>query len=344
MPQLVLYYPEARSPWKWYNSSMKVALTSLALLFGLYTFSLDEGREGFRGLASAWNVIPSRSLSGLHYVFKGFEYNDSEGSVRVSGPLIEITEGVDAGSKVYPEGFSLDMDQEDFEEEQLLGQSIFQARSATGKTVGTAFLVGRNLVLTNRHIMGIKPKDKKWKCGQFSILLNHKEEDLECEKVRYCSPDFDFCVVQMSKMKNGMFIGSEVRPLRMARRVQAGHRVSLLHIGNAAGLGLQASRGLGLKISGGEFYHYVPTLGGSSGAPLFDEKGQVIGINWGRTGKDYLDDDAFNRGVLSSTIFQELKRTHPYTLDEIRSFKSWFRRDNKHRHIKVNAISNSQVK
>jgi hypothetical protein len=319
-------------------------LLPVIFLLIAYSFSLDEGREGFRGLASAWNVIPSRSLSGLHYVFKGFEYNDMEGSVRVSGPVIEITEGVHAGSKVYPEGFSLDMDQEDFEEEQLLGQSIFQARSGTGNTVGTAFLVGRNLVITNRHIMGIKASAKKWKCGEFAILLNHKEEKVECETVRFCSSRHDYCVVQMNKMSNGHFIGTEVRTLRMARRVQSGQRVSLLHIGNAGGLGLQASRGQGLIISGGEFHHYVPTLGGSSGAPLFDEKGQVIGVNWAHTGKDYVDDAAFNRGVLSSTIFNELKHTHPYTLNEIKSFKTWFRREKNHRHIKVESLSDSRAK
>ena len=316
----------------------------LILFIFAFSFSLGERREGFRGLASAWNVIPSRSLSGLHYVFKGFEYNDAEGSVRVSGPVIEITPRIHAGSKVYPDGFSLDMDQEDFEEEQLLGQSIFQARSGKGNTVGTAFLVGRDLVLTNRHIMGIRPKEKKWKCGEFSILLNHKDEKVACEKVRYCSSAHDFCVVQMKKMANGLFMGAEVRTLRMARRVQAGQHAPLLHIGNAAGLGLQASRGQGLIISGGEFHHYVPTLGGSSGAPLIDEKGQVIGINWGHTGKDYVDDASFNRGVLSSTIFNELKRTHPYTLNEIRSFKSWFRREKNHRHIKVESRSNPRVK
>lgn len=316
----------------------------LILFIFAFSFSLGERREGFRGLASAWNVIPSRSLSGLHYVFKGFEYNDAEGSVRVSGPVIEITQGIHAGSKVYPDGFSLDMDQEDFEEEQLLGQSIFQARSGKGNTVGTAFLVGRDLVLTNRHIMGIRPKEKKWKCGEFSILLNHKDEKVACEKVRYCSSAHDFCVVQMKKMANGLFMGAEVRTLRMARRVQAGQHAPLLHIGNAGGLGLQASRGQGLIILGGEFHHYVPTLGGSSGAPLIDEKGQVIGINWGHTGKDYVDDASFNRGVLSSTIFNELKRTHPYTLNEIRSFKSWFRREKNHRHIKVESRSNPRVK
>ncbi|MBA2405730.1 MAG: hypothetical protein H0V66_13215, partial [Bdellovibrionales bacterium] len=126
-----------------------------------------------------------------------------------------------------------------------------------------------------------------------------------------------------------------------ARHVQPGQRVPLLHIGNAGGLGLQASRGQGLIISGGEFHHYVPTLNGSSGAPLIDEKGQVIGINWGHTGKDYVDDSSFNRGVLSSTIFNELKHTHPYTLNDIKSFKSWSRREKNHRHIKVESQADS---
>lgn len=315
----------------------------MILFLTFFTIPLDEGREGLRGLASAWNVIPSRSLSGLHYVFKGFEYNDDEGVVRVTGPVIEITNGEKAGSKLYPEGFSLEMDQEDFEEEQLLGQSIFQARSGDGTEVGTAFLVGRDVVLTNRHIMSIAPAAKKWECGKFSILLNHKEERVDCKRVRFCSSYHDYCVVEMHKMENGLSIGSEMRPLRLARHIRAGQDVSLLHIGNAGGLGLQASRGRGLRISAGEFFHFVPTLNGSSGAPLFDEKGQVIGINWGHTGSgNFVDDASFNRGVLSSTIFSELKKTHPYTLNEIKSFRSWYRRESKPRAVKVETLADSR--
>jgi hypothetical protein len=232
----------------------------LIFLFILgFSFRLDEGREGFRGLASAWNVIPSRSLSGLHYVFKGFEFEDDVGLVKVTGPVIEITQGDKGGSKVYPDGFSLEMDQEDFEDEQILAQSIFQAKSGSGMSVGTAFLVGRNLVLTNRHIMGHPPEAKKWACGEFSILLNHKDERVECDKVRYCSAKYDFCVVEMKKMLNALSLGAEVRPLRLARGVKSHQDSSLLHIGNAAGLGLQASRGRGIRVSDGEFHHYVPT-------------------------------------------------------------------------------------
>jgi hypothetical protein len=307
----------------------------LAILSFFLSLSLDDGLEGFRGLAGSWNRVPSRSLSGLHYVFKGFDYQDDEGSVRVSGPVIEITQGESGGTKIFPEGYFAEMDQEDFEEEQHLAQSIYQARSGPGTSVGTAFLVGRDLVLTNRHIMGISSKTHKWECGQFSIVLNHKDERVDCRKVRFCSSKYDFCVVEMKTMENGLSLGAEMRPLRLAKRVAAGTRIPLLHIGNAAGLGLQASRAQGLRLSQGEFHHFVPTLNGSSGAPIFDNKNQVVGINWAHTGKDFVSEDSFNRGILSSTIYEELKKTHPYTLKEIKSFRTWLRREQNHRSVRI---------
>jgi hypothetical protein len=321
-----------------------LSFACVASFFILFSFSISEKREGFRGLASAWNLIPSRSLSGLHYIFKGFTYNEDRGTVLVSGPVIEITQGEKGGVKVFPEGFSLELDQEDFEDEQLLGQSIFQARSGSGQTVGTAFLVGKNLVLTNRHLLLETKKKKSWECGQFSILLNHKEENVRCDKIRFCSFRYDYCIVQMKKMASRLEIGNEVKPLRLSRWVSEGENTPLLHIGNASGLGLQASRGKGLRISQGEFHHFVPTLIGSSGAPIFDDKDRVIGINWAHTGRDFLDDQSFNRGILVSTIFNELKRTHPFTLREIRSFKSWSSREKIHRSVRVNSNTSAQVK
>ena len=307
----------------------------LLLLFIVVTpIKLDEKREG-RSLASAWTHIPSRSLAGLHYVFKGFEYHPENGLVKVTGPVIEITQGDQGGERIYAEGFTLEMDQEDFEEEQILAQSIFQARSGTGKRLGTAFLVGKDIVFTNRHIVEIPADSRNWECGEFSILLNHKEERVDCEKVRYCSRRYDYCVVQLKRMSNGLSVGVEVRPLRLAKGIKSDRDKSLLHIGNAGGLGLQASRGSGIKVKAGEFHHFVPTLNGSSGAPLFDEKGQVIGLNWGHTGNDYVGDSSYNRGILSETIYKELKRTHLWTLKEVRSFNSWYRREKKHREVRV---------
>ncbi len=307
---------------------------SILLMFSIFLPTMIEENSTYRGLASAWNVIPSQSLSGLHYIFKGFTVNEDQGVVKVSGPVIEITDGQKLGARFDHDGFMSEIDSEDFEKEQELGQSIFEATTGNGLNVGTAFLVGNDLVLTNRHVMSVSVGMKKWECGKFTIKLNHKEEKVECAKIRFCSSRFDYCVVEMKKMANTFSIGSEVKPLRLTQRVKSHQDVPLLHIGNAGGLGIQASRGRGIKINGGEFYHFAPTLGGSSGAPIFDEKFAVLGLNWGQTGNDSLE-STFNRGVLIKTIFEELSITHTRTLKEIKSFRSWYSRNQNHRKVFV---------
>lgn len=294
-----------------------------------------EEKAHYRGLASSWTIIPSRSLAGLHYIFKGYQINDEENLVKVTGPVIEITNGETIGAKVFRDGYFSEIDLEDFEEEQVLGTSVFEATTGTGTNVGTAFLVGQNLVLTNRHVMAIKPSEKSWPCGKFSIKLNHKDESVQCNRVRYCSSKYDYCVVEMKNMQNGEPLSSELKPLRLVRNIKENKDIRLLHIGNAAGLGIQASSGRGLIIKGGEFFHYAPTLGGSSGAPIFNDRGNVIGINWGHTKGNYIDDAAFNRGVLSETIFNELKIARTPLLKEIKSFRSWYHRIYRHRQVKI---------
>lgn len=313
------------------------ALLLPTLFFFIISFpvQIEEKGESYRGLASAWTIIPSRSLAGLHYIFKDYKINDERDMVQVSGPVIEITNGETLAAKVIRGGFSTEIDLEDFEEEQSLGQSVFEARTGSGTNVGTAFLVGQDVVLTNRHVMAIKQGATTWPCGKFSIKLNHREESVACKKVLYCSTDFDYCVVQMENMSDGKFLSDEVKPLRLTRKIKTDKDTNLLHIGNAAGFGLQASRGRGITIQKGEFFHYTPTLGGSSGAPIFNEKGSVIGINWGHTGGNYIDDTAFNRGVLTKTIFDELKNHSRSTLMKIKSFRPWYYRIFSHRNVKI---------
>lgn len=311
------------------------ALPFFIMLLLTFPLTVDMKGDAYRGLASSWTIIPSRSLAGLHYLFKGYEIKEEESLVNVTGPVIEITNGETVGAKVFREGFTSEIDLEDFEEEQTLAVSVFEATTGTGTNVGTAFLVGQNLVLTNRHVMALRPESRTWPCGKFSIKLNHKEERVSCERVRFCSRNYDYCVVEMKNMANGAPLGSEVRPLRLTRNVKSDKDKRLLHIGNAAGMGIQASSGKGITVKDGEFFHYAPTLGGSSGAPIFNERNYVIGINWGHTGMNYIDDSAFNRGVLISTIFEELKVSGPKTLKEIRSFKSWYHRMHTHRKVSV---------
>lgn len=315
---------------------MDRGLFLILLFILLFPEVIEEKGDAHRGLANSWTIIPSRSMAGLHYLFKGFEIIHENSLVKVSGPVIEITDGQSLGAKVHREGYESEMDLEDFEEEQNLAQSVFEAITGTGTNVGTAFLVGENTVLTNRHVMGITPGSRQLSCGKFSIKLNHRDERVDCEKVLYCSQRYDFCVVDMKPMLNGLPLSSDLKPLRLAKKVKANKDVTLLHIGNVAGMGIQGSSGKGLTLNDGEFFHYAPTLGGSSGAPIFNERRDVVGINWGHTGHNYTDDAAFNRGVLSETIFNELKVHHRDTLKKIKTFRSWHYRMSSHRKVKIN--------
>lgn len=319
---------------------MKARLRLIAL-FSILAMPLliDEKGEPFRGLASSWTIIPSRSLAGLHYIFKGYQIEDERNLVKVTGPVIEITNGETLGAKVHREGFFNELDLEDFEEEQELGLSVFEATTGSGRDVGTAFLVGQSLVLTNRHVLGLSAQARKWECGKFSVRLNHKSEIVSCERVRFCSRRFDFCVVELGSLSNGNSLGHEVKPLRLSKNVKTSKDELVLHIGNAAGLGIQASSGKGLTVKDGEVFHYAPTLGGSSGAPLFNEKGLVVGMNWAHTGGNYIDERSFNRGVLMETIYRELSVHRSSLLNEIKSFKSWHHREQSHRQVKIQTSS-----
>jgi hypothetical protein len=310
---------------------MKVTLTLLLFFSIFFPEIIQEDTSGHRGLASSWTIIPARSLAGLHYIFKGFTIDEEEEVVKVTGPVIQLTNVAKDEVKIFRDGYSGEIDLETFEDEQDHGQSVFEATTGTGTSVGTAFLVGRDIVFTNRHVMAIKPDAtvKVWPCGKFSIKLNHKEEVVTCKEVKFCSVTHDYCVVELNKMSNEKSVGQEVRILRLTNKIKVGKEEPHFHIGNAAGLGLQASRGLGLELNRqtkGEFNHYVPTLGGSSGAPIFNDRGEVVGINWGHSGKNYIDEKAYNRGVFGTAIYNELLPKHSEVLKQIKSFRKWHRK------------------
>ncbi|MFL5784273.1 MAG: trypsin-like serine peptidase [Bacteriovoracaceae bacterium] len=292
----------------------------LTILLFFFTPVLREKTIPFRGLASSWNMIPSQSLAGLYYLFKGYTVDPEDGLVRVSGPVVIMTNGEKFGAKVHPEGFTAEVLDEDFEEESKLAESVFESSTRLGHKVGTAFLVGKNLVLTNRHVMNYTPKDRKWECGLFSVKLNDRDERVKCRRVRYCSLRYDYCVVEMENLDSGEALGERYRPLRLALRMKTDRDERVLHIGNAGGMGIQASHGIGVLVEGGEFIHFAPTLGGSSGAPIFNERREVIGIN--SRGSEDLGDYSHCRGILSETIHNELRLTHPVTFKEIKSFRT----------------------
>jgi len=297
---------------------MKKALLFFLIFF--ISFPLNMARFSRQG--ATWSHIPSKSLAGLHYIFKGFDHDALEGVYKVTGPVVQIVGGDSINLKVFHDGFTTEVDEEEFEKEQELAASIFEATSGDGRSLGTAFLVGKDVVMTNRHVLSLKAKSKKWECGHFQVKLNQSEEKMSCEVVEYCSRRFDFCLVRLKDSETL----SRLKPLRLSQKIRYDADHTFLHIGNAGGLGLQASRGFGIKSYQGEFIHFAPTLIGSSGAPIFSEKYEVVGINWGRTGQNYADDSSYSRGVLMLAIYQEIKQAKPKLLRDVRSFKLWHKK------------------
>src|SRR5688500_17799917 len=120
---------------------MRREFLGLILFTILFSPGLLEKNHPFRGLASSWNIIPSQSLAGLYYLFKGYTVDPDNGLVRVSGPVVVMINGEKFGAKVHGEGFTAEIVDEDFEEETRLAHSVFESTTRLGTKVGTAFVV-----------------------------------------------------------------------------------------------------------------------------------------------------------------------------------------------------------
>ena len=89
------------------------------------------------------------SRTPFHYVYQELVPQEHE-QLLVSDP-------------VYKDHFLANKSEIDFE--QKFGRSVFWATTGTGTGSGTGFLVGKNLVLTNRHVLANIDK----KCNKFDI-------------------------------------------------------------------------------------------------------------------------------------------------------------------------------
>ena len=200
---------------------------------------------------------------------------------------------------------SFDIPEKQFELEKKISQSVFVATTGTGTYKGTAFLIGKNLVLTNKHVLA---SDKD--CRKFGVNLNHVQEFVACKEVLYCSPKSDFCLVKLDSMKNGKEIGEEVAPLHFATVKPKSTDFSLI-VGNAQGVGIQSASYQGIRDLGVDWGHFNRAFSGNSGSPLLNAKGEILGIHYGRGGAAGSvggpNDRMIGMAVKSSTILSEIE-------------------------------------
>lgn len=200
---------------------------------------------------------------------------------------------------------SFDVPQKQFEKEKAWANSVFVATTGTGTAQGTAFLVGQNLVLTNKHVLA---NDKE--CRKFGIDLNHAKEFVPCKKVLHCSKTHDFCLIKLDTMKNGKEVGEEVKPLRFSQKVPAKNDMTVI-IGNAQGMGLHAATYSGIRDMGADWGHFNRAFSGNSGSPLLNTNGEILGIHYGRGGDAGAvggpKDRMIGFAVKGSTMLKEIK-------------------------------------
>jgi S1-C subfamily serine protease len=163
-----------------------------------------------------------------------------------------------------------------FKLEKSLAKSVFIATTGTGTARGTAFLIGKDFVLTNKHVLA---NDKE--CRKFGIDLNHVHEFVPCQRVLHCSSVNDFCLVQLDVMNNGKSVGEEIAPLKFATSQPQEQEFSLL-IGNPYDAGIHAASYKRILDAGNDWGHFNRAFSGNSGSPLLNQRGEVIGIHYGR--------------------------------------------------------------
>jgi hypothetical protein len=246
-------------------------------------------------------VIPKFADLNLHYLDRDYTASTAcpAGQVQVEG-LRFVEKGVnqeglpalDERPAVKGDGTSnrtnhFCVSATELQNERDWAKSIYQTHVATGtKNQGTSFLVGNNIILTNNHI-AVPIKGKPHDCRALEVLTRVGTPTwVTCKRILLCNPTQDFCFVEMNEVSAGVNLGDLSRPLTLNAKPLESQKAYL--IGNSAARGIQGSKGpIDLEKSvplAGEFAHYIPMVGGASGSPILNDRGEVLGINHAHNG------------------------------------------------------------
>jgi len=291
--------------------NMKKSNYFLLLLFSnLLTYSLYSQKK---------SVNLNLLTQNLHYLHKNLSLSVDFKSVNLRGPKSNGSYGFDETA------VEIELPTQEFLKQYIWSQSVFAAKTGSGKGRGTAFLVGENLVLTNKHVA--ETTNRKKECGKFEIDTKIIiEETITCKKIHYCSDKHDFCLIELNKTKDGKNL-SELFPSFSLKHKIDKKIDSVYVIGNSGNFGIQGSKGRDNYISkatlrNGEkiriLIHHAPTYGGSSGGPILNDDGEVVGVNFAgdawisRNYRATIGNRFHNYGVPVDEIIKELKGNLSY--------------------------------
>lgn len=206
--------------------------------------------------------------------------------------------------------------EEVLEQDQDLARSVFTATTATGTARGSAFYAGNGWVITNAHVLawsgGAAPQ-----CGKFSVET-YTGDHFSCERVEFCVRNSfeDLCLVKVNDSENL----NKISPVLTLRRSVVRPTEEINIIGNPMDQGLSASRAFGsnYKLNGKVLSHKADAMSGSSGAPIFDINGEVVGLHFASVTSLWHGDPNWNGYAMSSNnILSLIKKNAPSAYAEL---------------------------
>ncbi|HGF5134596.1 trypsin-like serine peptidase [Vibrio parahaemolyticus] len=214
--------------------------------------------------------------------------------------------------------------------EQVVGRNNFQQPwflkkgAEISKAVGlipnqgTAFLVSSSIIMTNWHVFrrSYWAEGKKIsfdvELGENGLPLMPSSVELAPDKLFYANEDLDFAIVALSSP----VLNRDIINIRNFAPVVKDTRVNIIqHPG--AGLKKIAIRENGIKYNDGNVIQYwTDTEHGSSGAPLFNDKWEIIGLHYMNDSAESNDGSKvyYNVGHTMMSIVENIDVTHPGVL------------------------------
>jgi len=302
-----------------------VNLQKLTLGFLYLSFALSAN-------AAKKSINLNFMQQNLHYLHKEIQIEPSFEYVSLKGPKF-------VGVNGYEEiGVDTRISTSEYFKQLSWSQSVFPALAGGGVGHGTAFYVGSNLILTNKHVAQTTYHARE--CGKFEIDVAFPfKEKITCKEVQYCSMEYDFCLLEMNNFKNGDSLDEHLPAFPLKDTKNINDIESVYAIGNAVNFGIQGSKASKVyrEVINNNFVqelelfiHYAPTFGGSSGSPLIDQNGDVIGINFAekiyRAGRFRAEvgDKFYNLAVPMDIILKELRENVPSAYAELGQSKKEF--------------------
>jgi endonuclease G len=183
---------------------------------------------------------------------------------------------------------------------EAVGRVVAKGEPAESRWRGTAFLISDWVAVTNQHVIET-PEQAAESAIEFRYEFDQDGDerraevyDLDPERLFFSDRrgvETDYAVVAVKARREGVAPGKNRGPLRLIAergKAQNGDPLNLIH--HPSGLRKRITVRENRLLSTDEFtLHYSgDTLGGSSGAPVFNDQWEVVGVHFG--GKPKLDE------------------------------------------------------